>query len=92
MADRESGAEIDINELALLIADILEKRLPQRECPACSSESAECALTPEEQTAVKEILRTKKNAVRVFLYVLGAIALWILKDIYFYISGHLAFR
>lgn len=92
MPEREKAADLNVNELAALIADILDERLSRKGCPSCLEGERDCALSPEEQSAVKEILRTKKNAVRVFLYVLGAIALWVLKDIYFYISEHLTFR
>ena len=51
-----------------------------------------CPLTMEETIAVKELLRTKKNAVRLFLYIFGALTLWAIKDIYIYIASSISFK
>lgn len=51
-----------------------------------------CAFSPAEQEAVKDLLRTKRNAVRTFLWICGAVMLWILKDAYVYLASHLALR
>ncbi len=51
-----------------------------------------CPLDNEEQQAVKDLIRTKRNAVRVFLWLCGAFVIWVLKDVYNYIMGHLSFR
>lgn len=57
-----------------------------------SSRISACSFTPAEQEAVKDLLRTKRNAVRAFLWICGAVMLWVLKDIYVYFAGHLTFR
>lgn len=57
-----------------------------------SSNFGACAFTPSEQEAVKDLLRTKRNAVRAFLWICGAVVLWIIKDIYGYFAGHLTLR
>lgn len=67
-----------------LLADLIADKVVEKQ--------GECSLTPEEQQAVKELLRTRKSAVRAFIYILGAIALWILRDVYHYINSHLSFR
>ncbi len=51
-----------------------------------------CAFSPAEQEAVKDLLRTKRNAVRTFLWICGAVVLWVLKDVYVYLASHLALR
>ncbi|MBE7415981.1 MAG: hypothetical protein HS130_12505 [Deltaproteobacteria bacterium] len=51
-----------------------------------------CAFTPSEQEAVKDLLRTKRNAVRAFLWICGAVMLWIIKDVYVYLAGHLTLK
>ena len=44
-------------------------------------------LTPEESLAVKRLLATKNGAVRMFLYIFGALAIWALKDIYIHVKS-----
>lgn len=51
-----------------------------------------CHLSASEQEAVRDILKTKKHAVKAFLVLIGALCLWILKDAYVWIVGHLAFK
>lgn len=51
-----------------------------------------CAFSPAEQEAVKDLLRTKRNAVRTFLWICGAVMLWVLKDVYVYLASHLALK
>lgn len=51
-----------------------------------------CAFSPEEQAAIKDLLRTKRNAVRAFLWICGAVMLWVLKDVYVYLASHLALK
>ncbi len=69
------------------LAELVSERLRER-----TRASSDCALTGEEQIAVKELLRTKKNAVRVFLYIFGAVTLWAIKDIYIYIVSSISFK
>ncbi|MBW7957839.1 MAG: hypothetical protein H3C68_08115 [Deltaproteobacteria bacterium] len=57
-----------------------------------SSNFGACAFTPSEQEAVKDLLRTKKNAVSAFLWICGAVMLWIIKDVYVYLAGHLTLK
>ncbi len=73
----------EIERLAELVADKLE---------VSARASSDCALTSEEQVAVKELLRTKKNAVRLFLYIFGALTLWAIKDIYIYVVSSISFK
>ena len=73
-------SENDIKELARLIAEEL------------AVYQSSCSLTHEEQEAVRGLIRTKKKAVKASLFLFGALVLWILKDVYVWISGHLAFR
>lgn len=70
---------IDADELAELIADKL-------------TQAHGCRLTSSEQEAVKDLIQTKRNAVRAFLWVCGALVLWIIKDIYIYIVNHMTFK
>lgn len=51
-----------------------------------------CAFSAAEQEAIKDLLRTKRNAVRAFLWICGAVMLWVLKDIYVYLASHLALK
>jgi hypothetical protein len=73
----------EIERLAELVAQKLE---------VDTRASSDCALTSEEQIAVKELIRTKKNAVRLFLYIFGALTIWAIKDIYIYIVSSISFK
>lgn len=68
--------ENEIKELAKAIAEELKNHQG-------------CQLTPDEQQAVRDLIKTKKNAVRAALWVFGAILLWILKDVYIWIATHM---
>lgn len=72
--------EKELETVAVLIAERLVKI------------QGACSLSQEEQEAVKDLIRTKKNAVKAFLWLCGALALWIIKDAYIYLIGHLTFR
>lgn len=72
--------EIEPRELARLIALELKEHQP------------ECHMTRSEQQAVKDLLKTKKSAVRAFLWICGALALWIIKDAYIYVINHLTLK
>lgn len=52
--------------------------------------SGQCKLTEEQQRAVVDLITTKKQVVRWTLYIVGAMILWVAKDIYLYIAGHIA--
>ncbi|MBI5887075.1 MAG: hypothetical protein HZB85_10930 [Deltaproteobacteria bacterium] len=51
-----------------------------------------CHLSEPEQQAVRDLIRTKRHAVKAALFVFAALVLWILKDAYMWIVGHLAFK
>lgn len=70
----------DIDRIADMLADRLESR--------CSV----CTLSYEEQEEIRGLLKTKKSSVRVLLWLMGALAVWILKDVYIWVASHLAFR
>ena len=72
--------EPEIESLAELLAEKLESR-----CGVCS-------ITPEEQEELKSLLKTKKSSVKAFLWLVGALVVWILKDVYDWASHHFAFR
>lgn len=67
-----------------IIAGLIAEKITLKHCA--------CSLSDSEQQAVKDLLNTKKNAVRAFLWVCGALFLWIIKDVYIYIIGHLALK
>lgn len=66
-----------------LLADKLAKRLEP---------TGQCKLTEEQQRAVIDLITAKRKAVRVTLWLIGAIIVWIIKDIYVYIVNHLSFN
>ncbi len=72
--------EMEPKDLARLIADEIREQ------------QGECQLTPSEQQAIKNLLKTKRSAVRAFLWVCGALFLWIIKDAYIYIISHLTIK
>ena len=51
--------------------------------------SGQCKLTEEQQKAVIDIITQKKTAVRWTLYIVAAMILWVVKDLYLYIAGHI---
>lgn len=51
--------------------------------------SGQCKLTEEQQRAVVELITTKKKVVRWTLYLIGAMLLWVVKDVYLSIISHL---
>lgn len=53
--------------------------------------TTECRLTKAQQEAVIELITQKKKAVKFFLWMVGAMFLWILKDVYLYIASHITF-
>lgn len=66
------------------VADMIAERL--------AAKFGACAFSSAEQEAVKDLLRTKRNAVRAFLWICGAVMLWVLKDVYVYLASHLALK
>ncbi len=71
----------EIEELAGLLAEKMEER--HEGC---------CSLNNEELEAVRELLKTRRYAVKVFLFIFGAMALYAIKDIYLYTVGHMSFK
>ncbi len=51
--------------------------------------NSECKLTEEQQNAVIELITQKKKVVKMTLYIICALFLWVLKDIYQYIAEHI---
>ncbi len=51
-----------------------------------------CSLTPGEQESIRELLRTKKRAVRYFFFTVGAVFLWIMKEAVWEIWRHISIR
>lgn len=48
-----------------------------------------CQLTEEQQQAVVELISQKKKIVKTTLYLIGALVLWALKDVYLYVADHI---
>ena len=69
----------NLKELAKLIAEELKQH-------------QDCQLTPEEQASIRSLLNTKKNAVKTFIWIVGALMLWMLKDVYNFIIKHLGWQ
>ena len=65
-------SDTEIEELAEKIAEKL-------------SYKQTCNMTIEEQAAIRDLLQTKKNAAKLFLLFIGALGVWMLKDIYMFI-------
>lgn len=76
--NRRAGLTED--ELDLLADKLVIKLAP----------SGQCKLTEEQQRAVVELITTKKQVVRWTLYIVGAMILWVAKDVYLYIATHIA--
>ncbi len=71
------------NELERLAELVAEKVVEKRD---------DCTLTPEEQESIRELLRTKKRAVRYFFYTVGAVFLWIMKEAILEVWKHISIR
>ena len=67
-----------------LSEDQLEE-ISNRVAGKLKSHRSRAALTPEDITAIKAFINTKKSAVKIVLYIAGVMAIWALKDIYMYI-------
>lgn len=72
--------EAEMERFACVLAEKLE------------SARGPCRLSPGEQDELKNLLKTKKSSVRLFFWVVGALAVWILKDVYTWIVSHLALK
>jgi len=77
----------EIEELAGKIAKALSEQAVSK-----SKDDGFCRLDAAEQEAVRDLIRTKRHAVRAALFVFAALVLWILKDVYMWLAGHLAFK
>ena len=51
--------------------------------------NSQCKLTPEQQDAVLNLLAMKNKTVRMTLWIVGALIVWILQDVYFFIADHI---
>ncbi len=51
-----------------------------------------CTLSAGEQESIRELLRTKKRAVRYFFYTVAAVFLWIMKEAVIEIWRHISIR
>ncbi|TAN59694.1 hypothetical protein EPN18_09985 [bacterium] len=71
------------NELEKL-ADRIVEQLEQRR--------GACELSEGEQRAVKDLIKTKRQTVKALLWIVGAVFLWALRDIYLWFSSHLVFK
>lgn len=57
-----------------------------------SAKVGSCGFTQSEREAIKDLIRTKRNAVRAFFWIFGALVLWVVKDIYVYMASHLTLK
>jgi hypothetical protein len=71
------------NEIEKL-ADRIAEQLAQRQ--------GACDLSAGEQRAVKDLIKTKRQTVKALLWLVGAVLLWALKDIYLWFSSHWVFK
>lgn len=83
MADNRRQMTIEEKEeLAKLIAEAVNAKQPPVECHA---------FTGEEREAIRDIVRVKKKAIQTTFWIIGAIFLWIGKEIWMFIYTHLSF-
>lgn len=80
---QEQARVSELNITAEEFAEIVAKKFEERHA---------CRLSPADQQAVKDLIQTKRSAVRAFVWICGAFVLWIMKDIYVYIINHLTFK
>lgn len=79
-------SESELDELAQKLAVALAEHMRAQQ----STENAgACHLSESEQQAVRGLIRTKMHAVSAALFVIGAVVLWILKDVYVWVVTHL---
>lgn len=87
-------SDSEIEELARKITEMLREQgeRPPTDglCPFGRAQDRH--LSASEQEAVRDILKTKRKAVKAALFVFAALVLWILKDAYLWIMSHLAFK
>lgn len=77
--ERRSG--LSESEMERLAERIVEKM----------SNSTECRLTSDQQEAIINFLALKEKTAKATLWFMGALVLWVLKDVYGYIAGHSVF-
>lgn len=82
----------EIEELARRITEMMKEQVQLAGGSHPPPMDGLCHLSASEQEAVRDILKTKKHAVKAFLVLIGALCLWIVKDAYLWIIGHLAFK
>jgi len=52
----------------------------------------QCSISIEEQSAIRDLIKTKKRAVNASLGLVGLLIAWVLRDAYLWIVGHLAIQ
>ena len=70
------------DDVAVLAKAIAEELREQHTC--------DCSLTDAEQQAVKDLLKTKKKTIKFFLWLFGAVSLWLMQDVITRVAGWLA--
>lgn len=68
------------------IAELIAHKLAGKQLQVCH------AFTSEEAHAVKDLVKTKNNAVKTMGGLLVVMVLWVLKDLYFFLTTHIAFN
>lgn len=74
-------AGLSDEELEVIADKIVEKTTNAKLCSI---------FTTTEQNEIKNIITTKRHAVKGILWVVGILVLWVLKDIYFWVSNHIS--
>lgn len=83
MADNRRQMTIEEKEeLAIIIAEAISSKQQSIECHA---------FTGEERDAIKDIVKVKKRAIQTTLWIIGAIIIWIGKEIGTFIYSHVTF-
>lgn len=80
--DRRRMTIEEKEELAKIIAEAISLKQPTAECHA---------FTGEEREAIRDIVKVKKRAIQTTLWVVGAIFIWVAKEIGTFIYSHITF-
>jgi hypothetical protein len=51
------------------------------------TQSTICCITTVEQKELQDFLKTKKQTIKYTLYLMGAMLIWVLKDVYIYVKN-----
>lgn len=68
------------------------EKLADRIAEQLAVKHGSCDLSEGEQRAVKDLIKTKRHTVKALLWIVGAVVLWALKDIYLWFTSHLVFK